>query len=330
MQASQALQKNLPLVLSLAVVVLALAGGAYYLYSRIAAESEAITQLEQKIQEYNTLLQMDPFPNKENIEKVQKEAQRLESFVSKVVSKFKPVPAEIANAPGDFKSMLESTIYQMNQLLSSKGIQTPTNFNYSFSVQRSLLQLDTNQLDRLSIQLAHIKLLTTLLASNNVYGIYGFKRVPATTNDFNGLGNYTSDFIPDRKVETNQFGEVYQYELSFKCSTMELVKILNDLNRSPYGIVVKSISVEPAEAGEIIESIESGSSDAAYNEQMARYQMMMRYGLAGRGRGRFGPPPPGAPGQPETSQTTNKVGIVIQEHALRVTTRLNIIQLKGV
>ncbi|MBO4795934.1 MAG: hypothetical protein J5553_00975, partial [Verrucomicrobia bacterium] len=88
---------------------------------------------------------------------------------------------------------------------------------------------------------------------------------------------YIADYLPARKIITNQYSFVYPYEVVFKTSPGDLAKYINTLEQSPYGLTIKCVKVERAE---------SMMTDELADYQETVNPMMMRGGMRGmRGGG---------------------------------------------
>jgi hypothetical protein len=160
------------------------------------------------------------------------------------------------------------------------AIQLPTNrvnFSFAFTAQRSNLRMDTNSLKIQAEQLAHVDYLCSTLLDSGISEFIRVRRAAGATNDLLQVANYIADYLPARKIITNQYSFVYPYEVVFKTSPGDLAKYINTLEQSPYGLTIKCVKVERAE---------SMMTDELADYQETVNPMMMRGGMRGmRGGG---------------------------------------------
>jgi len=155
------------------------------------------------------------------------------------------------------------------------------------------------------------------------------RRAAGATNDLLQVANNMADYLPARKIITNQFSFSYPYELVFNTSPGDLAKFVNDLQQSPYGLMIKCIKVERA-ASELSDEL------AGYQETIN--PMMGRYNPRMMGGGRMDPRmmTQGRPveqaktaAEEEAEKALPKVTTtVLKPTALRVTLYVDFVRLK--
>lgn len=241
-----------------------------------------------------------------------------------------PVPADTYTASG-FKYELETMVAQLNQKAKDLAIQLPTNrvnFSYSFTAQRSNLRMDTNSLRIQAEQLAHVKYLCNTLMDSGISEFIRVRRAAGATNDLLQVANNMADYLPARKIITNQFSFSYPYELVFNTSPGDLAKFMNELQQSPYGLMIKCVKVERA-ASELSDEL------AGYQETINPMMGRMNPRMMGGGRMGMGMPQ-GRPveqaktaAEEEAEKALPKVTTtILKPTALRVTLYVDFVRLK--
>jgi hypothetical protein len=316
------IKRNLVLVISGVVSLVVIGAAGFYLYSRWSANADKTAEFEAKKQAYQALLSKDPYPSKENLEAIKKAEESASAILKEFNQFFAPVEVPAIKTPGEFKAFLEESIYALSQKAASSSITIPTNYNFSFSAQRSLMTFDTN-LTSVAEELVHVTTLCSILFDSRISELVRIRRAPVTTNDTGALGTYPSDYLGNRQAKTNEYAFVLPYELVFKSSSAELGTILDRLARATNGFLVKMVKVEPAEsATEDVMGAEISESNMSSAAAMAS-----RYGrFMGRRQTRQ------VAAAPEATQTasTRPKGpeVLLKEKALRIVLLVDIVRLK--
>ena len=174
----------------------------------------------------------------------------------------------------------------------------------SFATQREQLQFDTANLPQLASQLEDVKHLCLTLFSAEISELISVQRAMVSSND--QASSYTTDYLPppERKLKTNDAPAmlISPYEVSFKCISDQLARVLVKLAQSPDGFNIKWIKVFPTD-GEVVEG-EAAENAAPVGRYGMSAAMQRRYGM---GMGRRGPAPvaaaPTEPGAPSNKKT---------------------------
>ena len=273
---------NQTLAISALVSLLLIAGAVYYLMHGMSVNASMAEELTSAKTRLESLQSATPYPNAANIEFMKAEALRVEALRKDFDKRFAPVPVpEDTYTASGFKYELETMVAQLNQKAKDLAIQLPTNrvnFSYSFTAQRSNLRMDTNSLRIQAEQLAHVKYLCNTLMDSGISEFIRVRRAAGATNDLLQVANNMADYLPARKIITNQFSFSYPYELVFNTSPGDLAKFMNKLQQSPYGLMIKCIKVERA-ASEL--SDELAGYQETINPMMGRFNPRM---MGGGGR----------------------------------------------
>jgi|LSQX01.1.fsa_nt_gb hypothetical protein len=275
-------KNNQKLAISALVSLLLIGGAVYYLLHGMSVNAAMTEELDTATLRLSSLENATPYPNQSNIEEMKKEVVRVEELREDFDKRFAPlpVPDETYTASG-FKYELETMVSELNKKARDLAIQMPTNrvnFSYSFTAQRSNLRMDTNSLRIQAEQLAHVKYLCNTLMDSGISEFIRVRRAAGATNDLLQVANNMADYLPARKIITNQFSFAYPYELVFNTSPGDLAKFVNTLQQSPYGLMIKCVKVERA-ASEMTDEL-AGYQETV-NPMMGRYSPRMM-GMGGR------------------------------------------------
>lgn len=314
-------KKNLIFVVALAVAVVLMGGGVWYLLGTKADADGVDAELQAKNQELDGIIQRPVYPDASNIKLAKEEETRVSDFIKKARSRFGEVQKPEGLDTAGFKSHLEATISELLRDAERAGVKLPeqsgkTGYGFTFDDPRKQLQLPANALAPLTIQLDDLKSLCRVLFDAKIPSLVSIKRAQVLTNETGSNPN-----ICGKKIETNSaLGSVrYPYEVVFQGFSPELASVLNGFIRATNAFVVKSINVE------------RGSLEAAPAEQPAAPMGGMRnpYGMDPNLMRRYGMMPGGfAQGAQAPAQPATRPGeVVVEEKPLKVTMGVEIIKL---
>ncbi|MCL5097764.1 MAG: Amuc_1100 family pilus-like protein [Candidatus Omnitrophica bacterium] len=326
-------KQNLSLMVT-GLVALALLGGAgYYFYSKMAKEKEISAQVDATLQTLTDYQNKEPFPNKKNLTQAEQNAQLLQAFMAKETQFFGDIPTNSSSYTSEFNSLLLNTLDQLKNRASEASVSLPTNFNFSFSAQRDLLQFDQTNLPLVTTQLADVKAICEVLYNAKVYALIAVRRAPVSTNDTAALSTQPQDYLANKKAVTNDTANaiILPYEVSFKCSTPELTAVLEGCATNRNGLLVQSVRVEPAEAEST--EMEGGIYGPPAMGPMGAFGPMgvggmMRQRYMGMAAGPYGRPPMApAPTVQPSPVRPGSTGIILKEKPLRVALLIESIKL---
>lgn len=345
------LKRNMVLVVG-GVVALALLGAAgYYLWTQYDKDSGVSATLTSQIDEFTRILNSNPSVRNENIEVAKVEQKRLEALLLEN-QKFFDCVAGFTNIDSvSFKTLLETTVDQLQKLSDRQGVRTPTKYNYTFKSQRESVVFDPPDLLPWAYQLLEIKALCEAVYDARVHSVLALRRVAMSKKDAG-----SNEILPARRATTNTVvgAVVTPYEVTFQGFTTELGAVVDRLVRSPICFVVKNINVEPAGTGTTpgAEGSEGGlempspmipsyTTPATVptgqgSQMLAQDRLAQRYGL---NRGRYGPGRgPGAPGTqppqtplvpvPTTPVVRRGPEVIVNEQLLKITMLVDAVRLR--
>lgn len=333
------IKRNLGLVISGVVAVLAIGGSGYFFYLQYAADQDAQAKLDTARNELKTLQASVPFPNQTNLALLKEQANQLTGFVGRASRLFGEVQTNDLSRTVDFGAALAKTLNDLTLEAKNASVTVPTNFAFGFTVQRDSAFFDPTNITRLYTELEDIRNVCQILFKAKVYELVRIQRVAVGTNDTSaasGLNANTlspvSDYLSStRTFVTNDIALIYPYQITFRCSTIELASALECLARAPYGINVKWLKVEPSEN----QPQETELSPTGAPMFTPRYggmsaAMQARYGIGPYGR-RYAPQAaPGGEGTEGMTPVKKKgPGTILKERPIKVAMYFDVIRLKG-
>jgi hypothetical protein len=318
------IKKNVGFVAGLGGAVLSLGGAVFYLLQFGTARDDAKAALDQKNQELDALVKRPVYPNKSNIDAARKEQETVARFIVGARSRFGPLEEVKAMNNGTFKSLLESTIGQLEREASQAGVKLPAaNYSFTFAEQRKQLQLAASSLPAFSRELSDIEAICGILFSAKIHSLTGLKRYGVGTNE--GFAN--PDIMAGKKPGTNDMvgASIFGYEAIFQCFSAELGEVIEGFVKSTNCYLVKTINVEPG-SGSAPDLTAASAAPISFGSGMGGMDPVLaaRYGLAGRSR--YGASQPQMPvAQPTAAPKANEPAV--EEKPLKVTLGLEVVKL---
>ncbi|HNQ73399.1 MAG TPA: Amuc_1100 family pilus-like protein [Verrucomicrobiota bacterium] len=298
------IKRNLIFVVSAVVALILLGAAGWYGYSGFnnnSVKKEAITTA---YGELNELYRAKPAPGDgkkvDNIKMAKEQQQEADAFLTNLTAYLQEIPAIPAKTgvTGQrFSAALQETISQLQREATNNSVIVPPGYKFSFSQQASLVQFAPGTLDALAVQLGEVKAICDILNEAKINSLTEVRRerVPGNPDDLKGP---VTDYI-DKKSITNDLAVGSFYEITFQSFTPELAAVLTGFARSPYGLVVKAINVEPATATLLNELMPTpgmpgyalppqpyaapGGPAAPGYQPMVRSEMRMGMGVGGGG-----------------------------------------------
>ncbi len=303
-------KRNLGLVIGGAVALALLVVAGVYLWQKRGEDQAVTAELDGATARYQELLNRPVHPGTENgrvnnIDNAKAEKVRLQAFLQKVRGQFgkSEVPTNISNR--EFRALLDNTISDLQRKAETLGITLPQkDYWFTFAPQRTAVEFKS--IEMLTHQLLDVRDLVELLYDAKVHDLKGIRRVPASSED-----NNAQDFMTDKKASTNEYAVVTPYELKFQGFSSELGRVLDRLLQAKRCFVVRSVAVDQAP---------DDRTAAAEAMPMMMDPRMMRYG------GRYAPPPPVQPVQPQKSN--RPPGVLLDENKLLIELRVDVVRLK--
>jgi hypothetical protein len=237
------------------VVILLLGGGAwYYLSSQLDATKQVVS---------SNASDFDKYSNREVFLPTARNVKTLQDNIDLMQAQLDPVIHTRLQAPGDklatvekedtvaWKHDLDAEVARLNSAAKLHGVTVPPNFYYGFS-----RYLNQNPGDEqtvvLSKQLLGVEEIANIFIDAPVRAIVTFRRTyeedaagASPVAGGNNLSHSDSNVLPGR-AETAP-GDVYiayPFEIEFETGIEGFRKVIDDLQKSPYVFVVRSLMVQ--------------------------------------------------------------------------------------
>jgi hypothetical protein len=226
---------------ALALVLTAVAVGFWF------TQKEQDTRLETDVAsrrgEMQNLLRANPQPNPTNIARAKAEQERVQQLAGEARKLFSARAAQRLDNAG-FRRQLEETLAQLAREAGNARVNVPTNYAFSFEVQRRAVNFVPGSIDPLLARLDEVKHLCTALYQARVHSLESVRRISVATDD----AGTAADILIQQTARTNAISPAvaYPYELTFTCFSRELGLVLDSYLKSPPFIIIKNIAVEPA------------------------------------------------------------------------------------
>lgn len=245
------IKRNLMFVVGGVVTLVLLGLAGWYSYSGYRHNVEERDKVTQAYADLNMLYSKKPAPGDgqkvNNIALAKEQEQEAREFVDKLAAFLVKVPAipDKTNVNGrEFSAALQETISMLQREATNASVILPPRYRFSFEKQASLVTFAPGTLDHLASQLGEVKVIAEILNAAKINSLESIRRerVPGSPDDLSGPA---TDYIDQTSV-TNEWAISTPYEITFRSFSPELAKVLAGFAQSKYGLVVKSINVEPA------------------------------------------------------------------------------------
>ncbi len=250
------IKRNLILVISGGVALLLLGLGGFYLYSAIQKNQQIDTDIGNAKEEIKRLFEKPITPTAENLKLAKQEGLKLSSFVAEAKRLFPgtTAPAEPLTSPS-FKSLLANTITELHRQAATVPTRLESNviglYYFTFEGQRQPLSLPPESLRPLYDRLSEVQFIAQVLFKSRVNRLLSLKRAavigerPVGGAQQPGGGN---DYLPaSARVDSETGMALWPYEVVFDCFTPELAAVIEGLQGAKYGLLIKSLEVQPAD-----------------------------------------------------------------------------------
>ena len=306
------------------ILALGLIGvGGWYFYAEYTAEGESGNQIAADYDKLRELNQKNPHPGKkggtnDNVQAAQDQQAALRAWIDSTSPYFQPVkvPGDLNNFPNE----LDSSVAQLQREARQDGVTLPPSYYFTFLAQKSMLAIPRKTLPQLAARLGEIKVICDILFDAKINALESVRREAISEDDTNG-----PDYLPpEQHTVTTPLAEVTPIEITFECFSGELASVLGNFAASPYGLVVKSMDVEPAQAAAAM----TAAPTYPYASPGAPPYM-------GGGRGEYNPGYPRSPGAPVQSSRmpappppNGKPVKFLTENKLRITLLVEVVKPK--
>jgi hypothetical protein len=338
------IKRNLFFVIVSVVAVGLMGVTGWYLYSKWTLNNSILDQLNEQYTQLKALNDQKPNPGEagegkvDNVKAAKDQEVDLRKFIGRTGDYMRRIP-RIPNLPKisdqDFSSALSLTIDQMQHAASNASVTMPASqYKFSYQAEASRVIFAAGSLDPLAVQLGEVKVICDVLLDAKVNSLDGIRRERVSPDDASGP---ETDYL-DQKSVTNTQAVLTPYEVTFRGFSAELAAVLAGYASSPYGLVVKTINVEPAPATATEETPAPAMPNmpVPYNPNgqiiprprplTPDQEFEQRYGIR---RNRTPPPPPvlTPPLAPGPAPKKGGLPTVLDEKQLKITLFIEVVKL---
>jgi hypothetical protein len=239
------IKRNLFLAIGGLLALVLLAGGLFYLFKSSGANSDLDRQLDETKHSLEELYKKDPFPSLTNVTKVKQDTAQLQAALSQAKKFFTPVSA--AKVTGlAFRTYRDNTLAELQRLAEQNRVTLPSrDYSFSFSIVKNKVDFGEGTFPAVPEQMAEVRALCQILFDAHIDPLVSVKRARVSQDDRDAGANI-SDYVGIPVTTNEQAQAVFSpYEITFHGLSSELAAVLEGLNKSPYGFLVKAVHVEP-------------------------------------------------------------------------------------
>lgn len=248
-------KRNLYFLIGCVVAVALLGAAGWFCYLNWQGNNASWDALQQAYDQLKQLSNKTPTPNRENIEAANaqvKDIQAVTGNLRKFLTPIAPYP------PGkiDDRTLAFAVRETIRDLRTGAGanITLPPDYAFSFSVQRDKTVYAPQSWGQLAQELGEVRTICGILYSNRINSLDGIQRERnaddlAAMNGGGGGGTTISqqpDYLELISVTNNNTVQT-PYQVTFQCFDTELGGVLAGFANQPYGIIVRTLDVAPAD-----------------------------------------------------------------------------------
>lgn len=252
------LKRNLFFAIGMAVALLLLGASGYYIWSQWSRNSAKFDELNGI---YSSLRNIKPGTDKqENIDEARQQATQVREWIAGTKKYFKPIERIPSGQLTDsaFSTALHSNITVLQQEAFAANVILPPAYNFSFQAQSDKVRFAPGSLDKLAVQLGEVKTITEILYRSHINALEGIQRLRVSEDDTQGQA---TDYIDDPSLApqpdgsapppqtTSDLATLTPYQVTFRGFSSEIAQVLSSLGSSSNCFIVKTINVQPANAG---------------------------------------------------------------------------------
>jgi hypothetical protein len=332
------IKRNLFFVIGVIVALGMLGWAGFFIYQGWSLNSQASGKLNEIYGKLQELASQQPQPGNKQTDNTQiarDQDKQLHDWIAQAGQYFKPIPpipAGAAITSAAYAEALRQTIDTLQHEADNASVILPPKYDFSFSAQRSLVVFAAGSLQPLAVQLGEVKAISEILFAARINELVGIQRVRVSDDDV--TQGSQMDYI-DASPVTNDLAIITPYVVTFRGFSPELAKVVSGFANSPHPFIVKSVSVQPANA---VASADNAGSPDAYPQGGAYGQGAYGPGGAYGAGGAYGPggaygyryrgmPPPTAAPTPQPLPGRGGLPTVLKEQLLNITVEVDIVKL---
>jgi hypothetical protein len=238
-------KRNLYFVICCVIAVVLLGAAGWYGYSGWQGNSDSWELLKQAYSQLQSLGQKPVTPNEDNIKAAREEAKQAQDLSKGLRQRLSPIPfIPNTNKVDDhaLATAVRDTITRLTASAAANHVEIPPDFSFSFSAQREKTAYAPQSLDQLARELGEIKAICDILFSNRINSLTGIER-ERTADD--AAGGAMPEYLEMASI-TNNNTIITPYQVTFLSFDQELAHVLDGFANQQYGILVRTLEVEPA------------------------------------------------------------------------------------
>jgi type II secretory pathway pseudopilin PulG len=244
------IKRNLLFVVGAVIAVGLLAAAGVYDFKNWQRNNAALDALNQAYVTLQSLYSQNPSPGNDKIDNTKaagEQEKQLRQWIQGTEKYFQPIPSIPDSAKGEitdarFAGARDHTLSQLQAGAASASVTVPPQYGFSFEAERTLVKFSPGSLDALAQQLGEVKAVCEILYAARVNSLDGVRRVRVSNDD---TGGPQSDYL-DQTITTNDLAIFTPYQVTFRCFSQDLARVLSSFESSPHGFIVKDINVQPA------------------------------------------------------------------------------------
>lgn len=314
-------KRNLYFLISCIVAVVLLGAAGWYCYTEWQGNNASWDALNQAYVQLKQISDEPITPNQENVHTARAQVKDIQALNGNLRQYLTPIPPIPTNASKlDDRALAPAIRDTIRQLRVDAGanITLPLDYAFSFSAQRDKTAYVPQSWGQLAQQLGEVKAICDILFSNRINSLESIQR-EHTADDLNAAAQQP-DYMEFVGV-TNNNTVMTPYQVIFQCFDDKLGGVLASFANQPYGIMVRTLQVEPAEMtpGEMsaptqFQPTPTFTPGRAPNRDMPGYR---------------GIPAPAAPAPAPTAApaATGGLPVIVDENRLRVTMLLEVVKI---
>jgi hypothetical protein len=240
------IKRNLYFVITVVVGLGVTGFCAYLLLSALDQNKAASEKYSQDKNNLETLEKKVPYPDRENIDAAQKDAVRVQTFLSEFAKPFAGFPPPPTLNDQQFKDYLLKCIQQFGADATNAGVglppPNPNPYAFSFSQQVSVFNYPGEAITPWLQELTEIRAILRILYDAKINYLQTIHRPPAP-----GEEAASDDYMQVGTV-TNTAGTVVTtpYMINFRGFSAEIANVLAGIAASSNCLIVRAIHVQPS------------------------------------------------------------------------------------
>ncbi len=244
------IKRNLFFVIGAIVALVLLVGAGFYTWTGWSHNAKALEDINAKYEELKRLTNLNPNPGSgklDNVKTAKEQQKTLQDLIARVAKQLEAIPSIPAEAQPTnitaeaFAQGLSTTIHRLQNEATNAGVILTPRYNFSFEQQSQAVKFAPGSVGPLAIQLGEVKVIADVLIAAKINSLDSLQRERVSADDASGPA---TDYL-DQHSETNELAILTPYQITFRCFTPELALVVEGLAKSPHGILLKSLNVEP-------------------------------------------------------------------------------------